>query len=280
MFSKKNISRFYLIAIPILTAVIGFSNSHVSYQIYLPLWIINIALMGSALWVLGKQLLKTNGGNQSFTAILLIIIPWMLFSIFAGMGPPPETIKDFAKAAGVQEVRYGILICGGLLMVTGLTMLKDRLKIAGENFYSLLGMVFILMATPLFILNMVYWGSYLTEAFKIFSVSEDVKRPDWYQPVRSFFAAISKIEVSLIYAATAAFAASFKKVGWINPVSCKAYIYISFLAIIVNLLPSSVPMPLSAAGYLVSIPAIPFVMLYLMGINLLARSERLTLITA
>jgi hypothetical protein len=272
MFSKQHISRIYLMAVPFLASIIGFSIGHVGYQIYLPLWIINSCLMMVALSILGKQLFKTNGGRYYFTTLLFIVTPWLLFSIFAGMGPPPETIKAYAEAAGEQEVRYGILVLGGILVVPGLVLLKDQLKAAGENLYSLLGTVSILIATPFFILNMVYWGSYLTEAFKIFAASDEVKRPDWYRPVRNCFATISKIEVSLIYAATASFAASFKKVRWINQVAGRAYIFISFLATVLTLLPSSIPGPLAGASYFVSIPAIPFIMLYLMAVNLLAKS--------
>lgn len=274
MISKQSISRIYLIAVPFLAAIIGFSIGHVSYKIYLPIWIVNTCLIGWALFILGKPLFTLNKGSNLFIAILLIIVPWVLFSIFGGMGPPPQTVEGFANAAVEQEVRYGILILGGILIVPGLNLLKDQLRLAGENLYSSAGFVLICIAIPFFILNMVYWGSYLTEAFKIFSASPEVRRPDWYLPIRSFFSAISKIEVSLIYAATAAFAASFKKAGWMNAGCCRVYISISFLAIVFNLLPSSVPMPLSAAGYFVSIPAIPFIMFYLMGINLMARADR------
>jgi hypothetical protein len=270
---KQNISRFYLITVPFISAIIGFSIGHVSYKIYLPLWGINLFLMGLALSALGKQLFKTHIGRYYFTTLLLIVAPWMLFSVFAGMGPPPETIKGYAEAANEQEVRYGILILGGILIIPGLALLRDQLKIAGENFYSLLGIVSILIAIPFFILNMTYWGSYLTEAFKIISALDGDKRPDWYQPIRNFFATLSKVEVALTYAATVSFAASLKKVGWLNPGSCRAYIYVSFLAIILTLLPSSITGPLAGASYFVSIPAIPFIMFYLIGVNLLAKSE-------
>ncbi|WP_157618270.1 hypothetical protein [Spirosoma spitsbergense] len=124
---------------------------------------------------------------------------------------------------------------------------------------------------PLFMLNMIYWGSYLTESFKLFVDAASPKRPDWYLPLRALFAWISSIEVALIYLATASFAVSLGRVGWLKPMACRVYIGMNLLGFFLCVLPSFSIEPLTIAGYAVSIPAIPFVMPFLMGVNLLRR---------
>jgi hypothetical protein len=119
---------------------------------------------------------------------------------------------------------------------------------------------------PLFMINMAYWGSFLSEAFRNFKTAN---RPDWYLALRELFYLISTAEVSLIYLATAMFAMALGKSGYFKPAAVRAYVIISFCAGLVNLIPPSAPDPFSTISYLVSVPAIPFIMFYLMGVNLL-----------
>jgi hypothetical protein len=168
-----------------------------------------------------------------------------------------------------QQIRYYILILGGVVAALGVCLLTDRLKKAGEGTYSQLGFVAFLIAIPLFVLNMAFWGCYLVEAFKTFAGLPPGQRPEWYVPTRELFYGISLVEVVLIYLATAAFAASLKTVGIFQPAVCRIYILLSFLGVVLAVLPPSFPEPFATASYFVCIPAIPFVMPYLMGVNLL-----------
>lgn len=272
---KQYISRVYLIAVPIISVALGFGVGHVSYQIYLPVWIVNVFLTLGAIRALSIGPYRRD--KHLTIAACLLIIPWMLMSIFAGMGPPPSTAVAWVANAVEQQIRYTILAISGILMFMGFALLKEKLKESGEKLYSQLGFTAVMIAIPLFILNMVFWGYYLTDAFRVFGGTKPGKRPDWYIPITSLFYVISVIEVTLIYLSTALFATSFKTLKLFSLMSCNTYIVFCIIGIVLVMLPPSLPQPFGTLGYLVAIPAIPFIMPYLMGINLLWQTGNLNM---
>jgi hypothetical protein len=186
------------------------------------------------------------------------------------MGPPPATLQGWVNTAAEQQVRYTILIAGGILFALGSALLKAKLQAAGENTYSVMASAAINLALPLFIINMAFWGYYLTDAFRVFILQgAAAKRPDWYGPVKSLFYVISIAEVLLMYLGTVLFAVSLKVTGLFNPVACRYYIIFGLAGVLLVVLPPSWPEPFGTAGYLVAIPAIPFIMPYLIGVHLL-----------
>lgn len=274
--TQVNISKIYLICIPFLSAVLAFTVGHVSYKVYLPIWLINSCLMIIAARILSGQYSDINEDGRKGRIISgwFLIIPWIFISIFAGFGPPPSTIEGWVESAMEQQIRYLILVMAGILVTTGLILLGEEQKRSGEYLYSTLGRILISIAIPLFIINMTFWGSFLTESFKIFAASPLEKRPEWYLVIREQFIIVGLTEVTLIYLATSAFVMSLKSSGLLSSRSCKIYVIISTSAAVLNLLPSSFPEPFATISYLVSIPAFPFIMPYLIGINLLPRAGK------
>jgi hypothetical protein len=272
----RNSAQIYLWLVPLLTAVLGFGVGHISYRLYVPIWLLNVCVMAAAAWLLGGHTIgRAEGGVQQLAAAaLLLVVPWGLFSIFFGMGPPPATAAAWATSVVEQQVRYALLIVGGVLATLGFGLLRECIKDAGEKIYSQLGFTAMLIAAPLFILNMVFWGSYLGEAFTLFAKLAPGQRPDWYLPVRAEFGLVSTVEVALTYAATVAFATSLQAAGWIQPTACRVYQGVSLLGLLLAALPAGLPEPLATLGYLVCVPAIPFIMPYVMGVNLLQRVGR------
>ncbi|GAB3227225.1 hypothetical protein [Spirosoma arcticum] len=270
----NNLSQVYLTLVPFVVAILGFALGHSSYKLYIPIWLVHAGLMILATWILSKQAIQKQNEPKShlLISILFLMAPWLFISIFAGMGPPPTTAASWVATATEQQVRYSILLISGVLITIGFSFLRIQLKRAGEEVYSLLGLVAIFLAMPLFMLNMTYWGSFLTESFRIFVASGSAKRPDWYLPLRDQFAWISGVEVGLTYLATAAFGASLKTTRWFKPGACWSYIVISLLGFLLSVLPDFSFMPLTIGSYLASIPAIPFIMPYLMALNLLSLS--------
>jgi hypothetical protein len=279
--SKQHISRIYLPLAPFLGAILAiaatqaFGMKHIDSKIYLPVWIIQSCLMVIAAWILGARNIRSNDAEKKHLAAIamFMIVPWIFISIFAGFGPPPDSAVGWAATAAIQQIRYSILILAGVLITFGFALLREKLKNNGENFYSLLGFTAIMIATPLFIIDMTYWGSNLVESYKIFAASPSAKRPDWFLAVRPQYGIVSLVEVALTYLATAAFAASLKIARWFRPNNCRIYIILSAVGFIFDVLQSSCPEPFATAGFVVSIPAVPFIMPYLMGINLLRRTE-------
>ncbi|QJD79601.1 hypothetical protein [Spirosoma rhododendri] len=129
-------------------------------------------------------------------------------------------------------------------------------------------------ALPLFIANMAYWGSFLVESFAHFSAGSIAKRPDWYLAMRALFSWISTVEVALFYLATAAVGAGLQAAGWLKTGACRVYIFLSLAGALLSVLPTFSLEPLTIVTYLVSIPAFPFIMPYLMALNLLNVANR------
>lgn len=269
------LSKIYLISIPFLAAILAFAIGHVNYKIYLPIWLINAFLMITAARILGKENSDKHDDVQSRLIISswFLIVPWIFISIFAGFGPPPSTIEGWVENATEQQIRYLILIMAGVSITIGQVLLSEELKRNGEYLYSAAGRILMIIAIPLFVINMTFWGSFLTESFKIFVASPLQKRPDWYLIIKEQFMIIGVTEVSLIYLATFAIAMSMKISGFLSSRACKIYAIVSLLGAFLNLIPPGSPDPFSTISYLVAIPAFPFIMPYLMGINLLAKRD-------
>jgi len=266
-------SYIYLILVPIIAAALGFGVGHVSPKIYLPVWILNVVLMIYASGSLGLKNAKQKSKNEYHSALtaFFLIVPYILISIFAGLGPPPETATEWTNTATEQQVRYFFLVISGVFIALGFLGLRDRLKTEGENLYSRISSIAIFIAIPLFIINMLYWGFYLTELFRIMSVQNSTSHPDWFLPIKQLFGLISVVEVALTYLATFAIVIALQKTGWLKKTPSGIYLFFSSFAFLIIIFSAFFPESLKIPGFAVSIPAFPFLMPYFIGVNLLKR---------
>jgi hypothetical protein len=262
----------YLLAVPPLATALAFIVGHVHYTIYLPLWLLNALLMILATRTLAKQ------HDRPLTiAAWYFVVPWMLIAIFGGMGPPPETASGWAALAGEQVARYTILIVSGALTCFGFIRLNKLLADSPGRKFSRAGLLMLCIALPFFILNMSYWGYFLTHIFVTYTPPGAPARPLWLKPLGEIFTVIRMTEVTLIYLATAAFALALRYAGRLSKAAGVAYLLFACLGAILNLLPAAVKGPLAIANYLSYIPAFTMLMPYLIAVNLLRKqpAERL-----
>ncbi|TSJ43852.1 hypothetical protein FO440_06600 [Mucilaginibacter corticis] len=273
---KRNLSQLYLSLVPVLTIVFGLGIGYVSYKIYLPIWLINVVLMIIATWVLGAHVIKTGDQEKKHlvACALFFIVPTMLSSMFAGLGAPPfESPKNWVASATEQLTRYYFLLAMGVLIAFGYAILREKLKNTAGNIYALIGFIAIQIAIPIFLIDMSFWGFYLTKLYRIIAASSTQKTPEWVLPLRNQFFYINMMVAALVYLATAAFTMSMKKAGWFKPAACNIYILISLLFFLLDVLPPTLPEPFATLNFVVSIPAIPFMLPYFIGINLLRKVD-------
>jgi hypothetical protein len=271
---KRNLSQLYLTLVPILTIVFGLGVGYISYRIYLPIWLLNVVLMTVATWVLGANVIKTDDREKKHitACALCFIVPTMLSSMFAGLGAPPyESPKLWVSSATEQLARYYFLLAMGVLIAFGYAILREKLKKTSGNFYALLGSIAIQIAIPIFLIDMSFWGFYLTKLYRIMAASSIEKTPEWVLPLRIQFFYINMMVAALVYIATAAFAMSLKKAGWFKPVASNIYILVSLVFFLLDVLPPTLPEPFATLNFIVSIPAIPFMLPYFIGVNLLRK---------
>jgi len=269
---KRLFSQIYLCLVPILTIVFGLGVGYISYKIYLPIWLLNVIFMIVAMWSLGASNYKAaNSSNKRLIiAGVFFIIPTLLTSMFFGLGAPPyENAARWMETVTEQRVRYYFLLAAGLFIAFGFVMLSQQLKKAGEDFYALLGSVAILVAAPVFLIDMSFWGFFLTRMYQLMVDTHATKTPEWVLPLRIMFYYVNIFASALVYLATALFALSLKKTQWFKPAACTCYVIISMLFLVLDLLPPTLPEPFATLNFIVSIPAVPFMFPYFIGINLL-----------
>lgn len=266
-------SYLYLILVPIVAAVIGFGVGHVSSSIYLPIWMLNVVIMLYASWTLGLKTArqKTIQNYNLALAAFFLIVPYIFISMFAGLGPPPETANEWTNTATEQQVRYFFLVICGIFIAFGFVGLGDRLQADGESFFTRISSTAILIAIPLFIINMLYWGFYLTEYFKVLSLHNTTTNPEWFLPIKHFFGLISVVEVALTYFATFSIVMALKKTGWLKKIPSAFYLFFSSIACVIIVLSAFFTEALRIPGFAVSIPAFPFLMPYFIGVNILRK---------
>lgn len=111
--------------------------------------------------------------------------------------------------------------------------------------------------------------------------------PEWVAPLNSEIELLGALEVILTYLAIAAFAVALLKIGWIGRKASGAFVWISLFAVLcmvvavavglqfpeLDFQTASLQMKIAIIpGFVVGIPAIPFIMPCLIGVNLLRRA--------
>ncbi len=270
----RNLGQIYLSLFIPLGILLGLALGRLNYQMYLPICLINACLVTMSGWILGAHAMKSQDVEKKHLVFIAscLIVPWALIFLFCFLGPPPDG-AEFVATATEQKVRYAILIVSGILITLGLGGLREKLKTSGEDFYSTLGFTAMMIAIPLYIIQMSFYSNFTFELFKIQLASSSEKYPEWFLPVLSQFQLIGIVEVALTYLATAAFAASLKSAGWFRKTPANIYITISLVAfLLVAFYPLFANAVRSFGFFPLLIPAVPFIIPLYMGINLLRRA--------
>lgn len=269
----KKISYIYLCLIPLLTIVLAFALGHISPKIYIPIWILNFCIMLISVWVLGANVLRRGDRVAKLLAGsgCLLFLPICLLSILFGMGAPPDTMEEWIATATEQKVRFDILLADGILVALGLSIVKLIVNERGEKIYSQLGYTAIIIAIPLFFINTSFWHSFALQTFKI-RVAHDAKKPlEWYAPAVQQIWIITIGQLLLTYFSIAMFAGSLNQTRIFRRGPAIVYVLISLIAILSILFFPLYPNATIFSGfpyYPFMIPAMPIMLCYYIGINL------------
>lgn len=270
--NTRSLSYIYLCAIPLLTFIFAFTTGHISYKIYVPIWLLNLCVMALATWTLGAKALKSDKRSLILGGYLLVL-PVALLSILFGMGAPPDSIRGWVDTATEQKVRFDILLVDGILVAFGLSLIKSWLQQKGEQTLTQLGFTAILIAIPLFFINTSFWHSFALQTYKLKITSGTPERPlEWFSPAAQQVWIITIGQILLTYFSVVMFAWALLQTRIFRRVPAIIYVVFSVIAILSVALFPLYPGGAAFSGfpyYPFMIPAVPIMLLYYVGVNLL-----------
>ncbi len=229
-----------------------------------------LAIVISA-WILGAR--AATGGSEGKQRLALagglLLTPFALVALlWVGLGPPWEA------SPRENVLRYLVLLISSIAVSGGLIVLKEALSEAGERQYSTLGFAAAMLAGPAYLI----WMSLLLGAYIV--KVRDGQAPPAIGSVVDAFDVLLDAACILTYLATAAFAASMGRSAWLGRGATRAYVVVSFIALLFLVMRGmSYPDPAALAtpwytqpGFIAGIPAVPFIMPSLLGVVLLRRA--------
>lgn len=268
---RRTVSAMLLIVmLPVAIGIVG-APMHYAAPVAAALTVAQLLLIGGAAYGLAGPAWRSGDENRRRIVVvaMLLILPCALLTLMPGYGPP------FAANLAMNHIRYVILFVSATFMSAAFLMLKDALADAGERLLAPLGQAAGLLGTLVqLVWTAILIGWMMTLAHK----------PATYLPVYGtltenssdvllFFAGL------LTYVATGCYALAFARAGWLGPIKAKLVAAIATIAIL-GLAARGLGFPdlgedwYMVPGDIVGIPAIPWLMPYLLGVAALFQAAR------
>jgi len=268
----RRISYIFLCAVPFLNfAVVGIRALRVA-GVYQTVGVAYFGAIAVAAWILGGRTLIRGAEQErriSLAGLLLLVPSTLMALLWVGLGPPWE-------ATPVENrMRYLVLLIDAVAVTAGFIGLGQILQEAGERLYSSLASTFAILAGGAYVV----WNCFLLGFYVIKARGEQT--PAAFRFLTEPIEMLLFIACVLTYLATLLFAICLGRVGLLGRRASRAYMIANtvFLALILTrglAFPdptgSSTPWYLNLA-FIAGIPAVPWIMPYLLGVVLLRRAE-------
>ena len=271
MNTVRRVSYAFLSAVPILSfAVVGVRGFRIS-GIYQTIGVVYFAAIAVATWTLGGNAIRADGQGRRLLALAgkLLVTPFALIALFwVGLGGP------WQSTVAENEMRYVTLIVMSAAVAGGFVVLREALREAGENFYASLGFAAVMLSGPLYVV----WNIFALGAY--FGKEHAGETPAAIVSLHDTLDFVLFVAGFLTYFATAAFAASMRRVQWLGRKTTWAFMIVTAVALLFLLIrglhypdPNALSTPwYSSPGFVVGIPIVPYIMPYFFGVVLLRRA--------
>ena len=271
MNTVRRLSYVFLCIVPFLCFVVVGVRAFRLPGVYQAVGFTYFAAIAMAAWTLSAGAIRAavQGRRLLGLAGILLVTPFALVALlWVGLGPP------WVATAAENQMRYLILIVMATAIAGGFVVLREALGQAGERFYATLGFAAIMLSGPLYLI----WNTF---AFGVFFAKEHTGEvPQALRSLDDIFDLLLFVAGFLTYLATVAFAASLGRVQWLGRRATRAFMIVSGVALlflVIRGLQYPDPRALSAPwytnpGFVVGIPAVPFIMPFLLGVVLLRRA--------
>jgi hypothetical protein len=267
----RKVSYVFLCALPVLAIpLVGIRALRVA-GVHQSLGAVTFAAIVVAAWVLGARMIGSGDDRERNLALagVLLITPFALIALFwVGLGPPwMATLTE-------NRMRYLVILADSIAVMGGFVVLKELLGGVGERFYSTLGITANNLAGAAYL----FWASFEI-GFYVVGVRDGQLSPT-IKALSDIVDILLFVACVLTYSTTLAFAASLGKVRWLGRHATRAYVVVAFVALVfIAMRGLSFPDPTSGSsawymqpGFVAGIPAVPWIMPFLLGVILLRRA--------
>ena len=266
----RRVSYVFLCTLPILDTV-AMARVFRIPGVYQAAGCLLFAAVVVAAWILGARGAGGGAGTDRRPALAgaLLIVPFALVSLlWVGLSGPWD-------ATPAENLMRYLVLLGGLVGVTsGFIVVGESLRETGERLYSTLGFSATLLGGPAYLIWLVAeiggWSAKVRTGHM----------PPALVSLGDVFDTLLFVAGVLAYLATAAFAASFGRAGWLGRGATRAYVTLNLVAPLF-LVMRGLSFPDQAAlstpwytrpGFIAGIPIVPWIMPFLLGVILLRRS--------
>jgi hypothetical protein len=269
--ARRRVSYIFLCMVPFLAIVVAAPRPLRVPGVYQAIGAVLFAAIVLAAWILSARAIGSGmeGKHGLVLAGGFLVAPFALVALFwVGLGPPWDATPS------ENVMRYLVLVISSIAVSGGFVVLKDALNQAGERLYSTLGFAAAMLAGAAYLIWMAFvLGVHVVEV-------RDGRVPPAIVSLNDVFDVLLDVACALTYLATAAFAASFGKTRWLGRGASRSYVVVSLIALMFLLMrgisfpdPAALSTPwYTRPGFVAGIPAIPFIMPFLLGVVLLRRA--------
>jgi len=268
---NRRFSYWFLFAIFIVAIVLAAIRPLRISGVYQVVGVIQFAAMAFAAWTLGARAITSTSRGPRLLALtgILLITPFALVALFwVGIGPP------WVATPVENQMRYLVLTAMAIVIVAGFVVLREALGNADEQSRPSVGFATIMLAGPLYLL-------FDALAFGVSTARlHGGEVPSAFRDLNTAIDMILFLAGALTYIATAAFAVSLGQARWLGRGAARAFMIVSLVALLLLVIrglhfpdPRALSTPwYTNPGFIVGIPAVPFIIPFLFGVILLRRA--------
>jgi hypothetical protein len=211
----------------------------------------------------------SRAARQEQLAGALLLLPFALIALlWVGLGTPWEATPDD------NAMRYAVLLAGSVSITTAFFLLAAALHDEGERLASVAGLATGCLSGAAYVV----WTSFQLGYHAMTAAQGEL--PPALRTANNVLDALLFAAGALAYVATAAFAHALGSAGWLGRPAARVFVLLNLLALVLLALRGvSFPVPgageepwYTRPGFIVGIPALPWIVPYLLGATLLRRA--------
>jgi hypothetical protein len=267
----KRFCYWFLFATFVVAIVTGAIRPLRVSPLYQIIGVIQFAAMAVAAWTLGARAITSASREPRLLALagVFLTTPFALLALlWVGLGPP------WVATPPENQMRYLVLTAMSIAIAVGFVVLREALGEEDKKFRSSVGFATILLASPLYLIFDAFGFGVATTRLQGGEI------PQTFHDLNAVIDTILFLAGALTYLAAAAFAASLGQAGWIRRGAARAFMIVSLVALLLLVIrglhfpdPKALSTPwYTSAGFIVGIPAVPFIIPFLFGVVLLRRA--------